>query len=202
MAAATAVVPDVDIKALIRGSKRATDTVRICLRGDLVAQFEALDAELAEVAGTVHDSRLNGAAARGRRIAEQMQALQELMRASTVPFVLRALRPKRWAELSAEHPPRKGDDGKVLADDLMGVNSATFFVPLIRESVITPALDDDDWAALLGDDRQEEDSDGDGGLSDAQLDSLARAAWRLNRNDIDIPFSRAASAILRSIGVE
>jgi hypothetical protein len=133
-----------------------------------------------------------------------MAALQVQMRDSTVPFVLRALRPSRWAGLQTEHPPRKGDDGKMLPEDMMGVNSQTFFVPLIRESVISPVLDDDDWVGLLGQTAEGHDlvDDEGGGLSDAQLDALGGAAWRLNRSAVDIPFSRAASAILRSIGVE
>jgi hypothetical protein len=201
--AATATAPDIDIKALIRGSKRATKTVPICMRGDLVAEFEALEADLTKVAANVVDSRLNGAKAQGRKLAEQMAVLQEEMRGSTVPFILRALGRSRWAALLAEHPPRMGADGKVLADDTGGFNAATLWTPLIRASVISPLLDDDDWAVLLM--TNEDGTDGDdngGGLSNGQFDALGTAAWRLNQSLVDIPFSRAALAILRSIGVE
>lgn len=203
VAEATAVAPDVDIKALIRASRRPEATVPICLRGDLVARFEELDTQLAAVAGTVVDKRLNGPA-EGRRIAEQMAALQEEMRESTVPFRLRALLPSRWAALAAEHQPRKDADGRMVAEDALGVNAQTFFAALIRASVVSPDLDDADWEILLGtqDDGTAVEEDGGGGLTDGQVDALGGAAWRLNRREVDIPFSRAASAILRSIGAE
>ena len=45
----------------------------------------------------------------------------------------------------------------------------------------------------------EDDPDADQrGLSDGQFDSLGAAAWMLNRREVDIPFSRAASRILTS----
>lgn len=202
-AAATATVPDVDYKGLIRKSRRPERTVPICLRGDLVAEFEELDAKLAALTtDRPADSRLNsGPVAEAKRIALAMADLQEQMRASTVTFRLRALKPSRWAELRAEHPPRQGEDGKVLDEDTMGINSATFFEPLIRESVVSPVLDDDDWKILLNSDEdgagQAAEDEGARGLSDQQLDLLGGAAWSVNRRGVDIPFSRAASRMTR-----
>jgi len=46
--------------------------------------------------------------------------------------------------------------------------------------------DDEDWAAL------------DQSLTSRQFDDLSDAAWSLNRREVDVPFSRAASRILRS----
>lgn len=205
LAAANGKAPDVDIKALLRSSRRAERSVPICLRGDLVAQFEELDRQLAEAAtrsaAKPNDTRLaNPAVAEGQRLAEAMLALQDQMRSSTVMFRLRALAPKRWQELTAEHPPRKGDDGKVHEEDQTGVNMATFFEPLLRESVVDPVLDDDDWVLLYGRDEPDpNDPDaGHHGLSDAQFDLLSGAAWSLNRRVVDVPFSSAASRILRN----
>lgn len=201
--AVAAAVPDVDYKDLIRGSRRPEKTVPICLRGDLVAEFEELDARLgALTTDRPSDPRLNsGPVAEGKRIAQAMLDLQEQMRASTVTFRLRALKPSRWAELRAEHPPRQGEGGKVLDEDSMGVNSSTFFTPLIRESVVFPVLDDADWQILLNDeeapaDGEDEDA-GARGLSDQQIDLLGGAAWAVNRRGVDIPFSRAASRMIR-----
>lgn len=199
--------PDVDIKALVRSSKRAERTVPICLRGDLVAQFEELDRQLAAEVAKVEaldDRRLNSApkVAPGQQIAEAMAALREQMSESTIAFRLRALPPARWAALRTEHPPRKGEDGKVLDSDVIGVNADTFFEPLIRESIYYPVIDDETWEVLMGRAQPtEEDPDADQrGLSDGQLDSLGGAAWLLNRGAVDIPFSRAASRIMRSFG--
>lgn len=195
--------PNVDIKALVRSSKRAERTVPICLRGDLVAQFEELDrqlaVELAKAEAPSGDRRLT-ARVPGQQTAEAMAKLREQMSESTVAFRLRALAPARWATLRAEHPPRKGEDGKAVTSDIIGVNSDTFFEPLIRESIYYPVIDDETWEILMGRGvPTEEDPDaGQRGFSDGQLDSLGGAAWLLNRGEVDIPFSRVASRILRS----
>lgn len=209
VAAANGLGPDVDIKALLRSSRRAERSVPVCLRGDLVAEFEELDRKLAAAAAAAaakpNDSRLNTkSVTEAHRIAEQMLALQEQMRHFTVDFRLRALAPKRWAELTAEHPPRKGDDGKVHEQDSTGVNMATFFEPLLRESIVYPTLDDEAWDLLMGRaEPTEEDPDADKrGLTDAQVDTLSGPAWALNRRTVDVPFSSAASRILRTSGSE
>lgn len=175
-----------DVHALIAGARLPERTVPICLRGNLVAQVEALDRELAELdrPGRIVADSLAGD---GRRpIAERIEALREEMRASTVNFLLRALPRRRWNALLAEHPPREGDDG----DKAMGVNSETLFEALIAESVVSPELTPEEWTLLL-------DS-----LSSAQYDSLATAAWALNRRGVDVPFSPAASRILASSASE
>lgn len=201
--------PDVDIKALLRSSRRAERSVPVCLRGDLVAEFEELDRKLGEAAARSaaqpNDKRLGSSSVTdAQRLAQQMVALQEQMRESTVDFRLRALTPTRWADLTAEHPPRKGDDGKVLDQDATGINMATFFEPLVRESLVTPVLDAEAWDLLMGRATPtEDDPDADQhGLSDAQFDALSSAAWSLNRRVVDVPFSSAASRILRNSGSE
>lgn len=197
--------PDVDIKALLRSSRRAERSVPVCLRGDLVAEFEELDRKLGDAAARAaaqpNDQRLNRkGVTEAHRFAQEMLALQEQMREFTVDFRLRALAPKRWQELTALHPPRKGDDGKTHEQDHTGVNMATFFEPLLRESIFSPVLDDEAWEMLMGRaEPTEEDPDADKrGLSDAQMDSLSSAAWSLNRRVVDVPFSSAASRILRN----
>ncbi|KPC64591.1 hypothetical protein, partial [Streptomyces chattanoogensis] len=94
--------------------------------------------------------------------------------------------------------------GLVEQDKYLGVNVTTFFDALIRASAV--GLDDDDWRVLLGDSEAErarltaegrEDEIEEGKLTDRQYDRLADAAWGLNREDLDIPFSPDASRILR-----
>jgi hypothetical protein len=201
-----------DIKALLRSSRRAESTVPICLRGDLVAEFETLERQLAEravvEAAKPKDTRLNTPSDTGAQgIAERMLAVQQQMMDATVTFRLRALLPSKFSELQAEHPPRKGEDGSVLeADSGLNFNVATFWPALVRESVISPVLDDEDWAMLLG---TAEPGEGETpedvqarGLNDGQWDDLVKAAWTLNRKKVDIPFSRAASRILASSAPE
>lgn len=195
-----------DIKALLRASKRAETTVPICLRMDLTAQFEALDRRLAEevraAAANPADTRLNNPTTlRASSTAEAMKELQQQMRDATVEFRLRALAPNRWAQLVDEHPPRKNPDGTIHEHDAIGCNAATFFPALLRRSIVSPELDDEAWALLMGEpaDNSNED-DEPTGLTDGQFDKLAGAAWTINKSRVDIPFSPAASRLTQASG--
>jgi hypothetical protein len=182
-----------DIKALIKGSKLPTRSVPICLRGDLVAEHERLSRELDDAVKNRGRKLSDGGDA--RRLAERIRQLELAMAEATVDFELRSLG-RRWKRFLAEHPPRRAEDGTVdERDKAIGVNVETFFTDLIRASVVSPVLDEEDWAALLGD---PDDPDAEGGLSDAQVDELGSAAWALNRGGVDVPFSHAASRILSS----
>jgi hypothetical protein len=64
---------------------------------------------------------------------------------------------------------------------------------LIRASVFEPELDDEDWEALIGPE---------GILTDRQFGTLSDAAWFLNRGEVNVPFSHAASLARRSTGTE
>lgn len=175
-----------DIKAMIRGAQLPERTVAVCLRADLVAEVEALDRELTEAQQTPRDSLASGG--RARDLAERIEALREQMLDHTVELRLRAMPRRVWRAFVAEHPPRKDpESGEVDDRDTIGVNTETFWDELIRRSVVTPDLDDEDWSRLLGEI-----------LTDAQYNTLTDAAWGLNRREVDIPFSLAASKTLTS----
>lgn len=179
-----------DISALIRGAKLPERVVSVCLAADKVAEFEQLDAELAQARREAGAS-LAGSS-RAHELAEQIESLREEMTEATVDFRLRAMPRPMWRAFVAEHPPRKGADGHVdERDKFVGVNTDTFFPALIRRSTVSPDLGDEDWRILL-----EEK------LTDRQFDELSDAAWSLNRREVDVPFSPAASRILRSSGTE
>ncbi len=191
------------IKQLLQQAKLPETTVRICLRGDLQAQFEQAERELAEAQRQGGDSL----AGNGERvIAERIEALRREMVHFTAVFRLRAMPQPAWKRLCAAHPPRKNEDGSVdERDKLVGINVESFFEAVIRGCVVEPALDDEDWRILLGDTEAERDRRlaagepvEEGKLTDRQFDGLADAAWALNRHEVDVPFSRAASRILGS----
>lgn len=174
-----------DIKALIRGAKLPETTVQVCLAADLVAEFEQLERDLADARRETGASLAGGSKA--REIAERIEAIRQEMTESTVDFRLRAMTRVGWREFVAKHPPRKVD-GKVHEDDrYLGVNADTFFPALVQASVVSPQLDAEDWRLLL-----------DEKLTDRQFDELSSAAWALNRKEVDVPFSPAASRILKS----
>ncbi|MEU0081364.1 hypothetical protein ABZY58_25980 [Micromonospora tulbaghiae] len=167
-----------DVDAILTGAKPAEDTVPICTRGDLVNQWRQLAKELTQAkAAAVADPRVAGDGT--DELVRRLEDLRAQVEASTVPFELRALAPKRWAELVAEHPPRDGDE-----EDLrMQVNRETFLPVLVRLSTVSPQLKDETWAALLNLEGQL--------LSRPQWSKLWRACWNLNVQDQGLPFSVA-----------
>jgi len=173
-----------DVKKLIHEEARLPEeTVPICLRGDLVAEFERLERELDQAERKASTSLAGNGA---RAVAERMERLREQMAEGTVTFVLRAMPGEDWYALCAAHEPRRGEGGDVDERDRLGVNVDTFWPDLLKRSVVDPVLDDDDWAALLGK------------LTAKQRKNLSTAAWNLNQEDVDIPFSFAASRTLSS----
>ncbi len=172
------------IKEKLKAAKRPETTVPVCLRGDLQADFEQAERELAEAERKPADS-LAGTGARA--IAERIEALREEMREYTVEFRFRAKPKHEFRELVDAYPPRRDDEGGIVdGDRAIGVNTETFFDACIRACLVEPELDDEDWATL------------DANLSDRQFDELSNAAWGINRREVGVPFSRAASRILSS----
>jgi hypothetical protein len=196
------------IKDRLRRAKLAERTVPICLSGDLVAEFEAAERALVDA----QRKNTNSLAGDGTGdILDRMSQLQEQMRDDTEIFRLRAMPKAKFRALVAAHPPRRTDDGQDVdeRDKFIGVNTETFFDALIRASVVEPVLDDEDWRVLLGDDEDEQariEAEGepveDGKLTDKQFDTLSDVAWYLNRGDVNIPFSPAASRMSRSSETE
>jgi hypothetical protein len=194
-----------DVKAMLKAAKLPEDSVPICLRGDLQAQFEQAERELAEAEARrkANDSLAGDGS---REIAERIESLREQMHENTVDFVFRALHRHAWKALRDRHPPRCKEDGSPDERDMfVGVNLDTIFDELIRSCLVEPVLDEEDWRVLLGDSdeqRARREAGGepveDGTLTDRQWNQLADAAWTLNRGEVSVPFSRAASKILHS----
>lgn len=173
----------------LAAARPAERTVQLCLRGDLQAEFEELDRQLESARKAQPDSLAGGTEV--VVLSQKIEAVRERMQAATVTFRLRALPRRRWRQLMAEHPPRRTDDGKPVETDVIGVNAETFFDPLVRECTVEPQLTEEQWVRLL-----------DEVLSDRQFDLLMGTAWALNRHDVAVPTSRAASRILQSYAVE
>lgn len=187
--------PKPSLDALLGEESRPEKVVPICLRGHLQAEWDRLKAEYDAGPGDEDRAMLTDRAAK-RKVAEQMAEVEAQMRAGTVEFRLRALPRRRtattpkdqvvWSELVDRHPPRKTADGKVdPRDAATGVNTQALLEELARASVVEPELTAEQWEQL------------DAKLSDAQFQQLAVAAWQLNRSEVDVPFSRAASMMRR-----
>lgn len=171
-------------KKLLAEAKLPERTVPTCLRGDLAAEHEWLNDQLELLEKKAVDSLAGNG---GAELAEQITALEDEMRESTYPIRLRALPKPEFRALMAEYPPPVDADGKQTneLDRFYGFDTDNGFETLVRRSVVDPEMDDAEFAALVGK------------LTTNQFDSLAVVAWQLNKGDIDVPFSRAASRLNR-----
>lgn len=183
---------DIDIDALIDGAQLAERSLPLCLRQDLVARWEELDAQREAASKRAGRDSLAGSGGDAATIALQMEELRTQMAAATVTVVVRALPRPAFQKLLKVHPPRRDDDGKTFDEDAdHGVNTSTFWGALLRASWQSPVISKARMAKLL-----------DELLSDRQFEQLANLAMAVNRGDFDIPFSFAASRLLPSSSPE
>lgn len=167
---------------IIRGGSLPTTSVPVCMHADLQAEHEDLERQLQEALTKPRDSLAAGGNA--AELSARIEQLEAQMRKHTVTFKFQALPRPEWKELVEAHPPRKAADGSVdERDKYIGVGPS-FYPAMIRACCLEPALSDEVWALLF-----------DKRLTDRQFDTLSDAAWALNRRDVDVPFSRAASRI-------
>lgn len=162
------------IKDKLKAARRAERVVPVCLRGDLAAEFARLRAQFDQL--PEEDDSL-AAGGKRRDLREQLEQIRGEMADSTVDFRLRAIPRARWSEMVVKFPPRDG----VLRDQRMGVNEDEFIAALIREGLVDPELDEDDWTTL------------DETLSHSQYVELGNAAWELNQETVSVPFLPPAS---------
>lgn len=186
---------------LLAGARLPERSVPVCLRADLVADHEAADRELKKLADRPSQKFSgNGSGELRQKILD----LEEQMKAASYEFRFRALPKPQWRKLIAAHPPRFEADGSFVRGDAPGINSDTFYGAMLRTCLISPVLTEDEWRVLIGDTeehaaRLEAEGKADqvepGKLTDRQLDELVDAAWNVNRGEVNVPFSRAASRL-------
>lgn len=96
-----------DLSTILEALELPTRTVLVTLKAGLAAQYEALEAQLAELgAGT----SLAGPSDEAQAIAEQMAELAKQMRDWQEPFVLRGLPPLVFSNLQARMPADPSGD--------------------------------------------------------------------------------------------
>lgn len=160
-----------DVKALISAARRPERTVTVCLRPDLLADWQRAADELQRVREQPRGSLDDAGPV---TLAQKVDDLSEQMRAASVEFVVRALPRAKVRELQAE---TSDDEELALA--------------VLRASLVEPVLDDDDWDRLFGDD---------GALPLGEVSRLAEVSNAVNFRSTSVPTSRLASALLQSSG--
>lgn len=162
-----------NIKQMLAHASRPQRTVAVCLNGAVALEYEELRRRI-DKAGKESVPSLAGSATTAREM--ELTALKERMREHTVTFTVAALGRPEWRALVDAHPPRKLEDGTTHPDDGAGVNEATFYSALVRKSIVDPEMDAADHDLL------------ESTLTDAQYSRLCKAAFDVNRHEIDVPF--------------
>jgi hypothetical protein len=94
-----------DIDDLLAAARLPETTVPVCLRGDLAAEVEELERQLATQEAIPRVSIADGGQARAT--AERIAELQAEMDKFTRQFRLRAMDRHRWTAFILKHPPRQ-----------------------------------------------------------------------------------------------
>jgi hypothetical protein len=167
-------------KELLAAAKLPERSVSICLRGDLVADIEARERDLAAAVADDASNKRLGTKSQAPAIAADIEAMRAEMSDSMLHMRLRALTTTKWRELVRKFPPGKDDKGG------LGVDILALMGEAIPASVVEPDdMDDDDWRML-------NDS-----APAAEMTRLMNVVWELNTQGVDVPKSRLASVVNR-----
>jgi len=196
---------------LLKGAKLPEASHPVCLRADLTAEFEAAERELERLRKEAPQAD-SLAGSPTRVLVRRIEEIQQDMTAATYVFRLRALPKSKWRALVAAYPPRKDEKGEPLPEDAqIGIHKEAFLDALIKVSVVDPEITEEQWRKLIGDSDDEkrqlkaegkEEEIEEGALTDRQYSDLCDEAWFLNRGEVSVPFSRAASLLKRDTDSE
>lgn len=164
-----------DIKDVLAKARPRELWVRVCLAGDVAAEVDRLEAELAAVSQWQPDSIADQHP--GLALAEQIAEARERMRDSEVEFTFRALGARAWSDLVAQHPGTTDEEAW---------DAETLAPALVAASAIDPEMSPEELEELFE------------ALNMGQRQALIDAAWRVNGEATSVPFSLHASAILAS----
>lgn len=177
------------VRERVRGAQRPRRTARVNLRADLVAEIQRLDAQLVRLRDV---DRAQGAPLRvGQKsenveVAEQIDRLQSQMQDSWMELTLEARDWDEWRRFKAAHPPREHDD----YDQRTGVNFDEIVSDFARQCVVQVdgedvTLDKQIWSDMLE------------RLAPGDVRDVAGVAYALHEVSSEVPFSRAASVVMR-----
>lgn len=162
------------------------DWTEICLRPDLVAEYEELSDKLEQAQFKPGPKRnADGTTRESKALAKQVEAVRAQIGESAVKFVFRGLARDKFRALCDEHPPNRKDQ----MDMVVGYDRAALGDSLVHASLVEPAFDADSWKTLL-------DS-----ISIGEWNELRRCAEKVNGSVVtESPKAGLASRILSSPG--
>ncbi len=157
-----------------------TETVPLCLAGELVEQIGRLEQQLADAKPPAS----LGEASPRRVIAEQIVALQEQMKDATVDFHLRAMGARKWAAFWSTFPQRsEGESGEDY-----NLRTFPFYADLVSRSCVDPELSAEQVDELVD------------LIHGSAWNRLANTCLTLNMGSVDVPNSVAASELTGTSG--
>lgn len=174
------------IDAILKKAKPRETTVPIYMAGDLVAELERLERQLAEAGEQSwdHAPSLTGDDPT-RAIAQKIAATRQKLKASEVEFRFRALPDwsddpavTTWSDLLAVHAPKNENET---------FNADTFPRALISACCVDPVMSPEQVDQLNA------------VLNQAQRNELFEGAFSVNTEGTQVPFSVTASGILASL---
>lgn len=162
-----------NIDDIIGTAKLPEQTVRLCMRGDLVAAHADLDAKLKSLSGWEPNSLAEPDPRAD--LADRIRDLEVEITDSEVPFTFRALGRRKYRELLDAN---QGEPGTRFNPD-------TFPRALIAACCADPVLTVTDVDRLFD------------VLNEGAVETLFMAAFTVNEGLTKVPFSAAASAVTR-----
>ena len=166
-----------DISEILKKAKRRQKSVHLCLAGDLVADLEALERQLAEAGDAWSPDSLAAADPRVA-LAKKVAAARDKVRKSYVEFRLQALGDKEWSDLLAAHPGKEKGHGW---------DPETFPKALIAACAVDPVMLPDQVSELFE------------VLNEGQRAELFQCAYDVNSEAPGVPFSLSDSGILAAL---
>lgn len=124
--------------------RRRTASTQVCLRSDLVRAFHEADAELVRLkaAASGNANRMTpGGAAESEEVraqAKRVRKIEEQIVASQVTFEFQAMNRDEWSALTADHPPRKGNQ----IDHVVGYDRDAVLNAMVRHCLVSPVFED------------------------------------------------------------
>lgn len=113
----------------------------ICLRPDLLDEWEEANTALAEADGAQEPGqRLAGGAPKAsvRKLAEKVQQIEDDIAANEIRFVFRAMPKHQWQTLCDQHPPRPGNQ----LDAFAGYDRDAVIDRAVRLCLVSPVFTD------------------------------------------------------------
>lgn len=165
---------------IIASAKLPERSETLCVRGDLLDEWQDLEQQLAKTQVAEHGSDSLARGGEARKIAERMQALREEMREHEHTFHFRALPATEYSDLQAKHGPTQKQ-----REQGYDLNWDTWPKALVAACAIDPEMTEEEAGQLAS------------AVSDGQWDQLLRCVMTVNRSKVDVPNSDGVSAILQ-----